>query len=130
MAHLDIEAGKKAVVKGLWLLGIVTLLEVFIALIGNGHIIDGFHLPKLLMYPAMIALSLYKAYFIIFEFMHMKYEVKGMVRSVLLPATLLIWAIIAFMSEGNYWGVRRAQIKEFNERPATEVKMEKQEIKN
>jgi len=47
-----------------------------------------------------------------------------------LPATLLIWAIIAFMSEGNYWGVRRAQIKEFNERPATEVKMEKQEIKN
>ena len=85
MAELDIEAGKKVVIKGLILLGVVTLVEVFIALFGNGHVIDGFHLPKWLMYPMMIGLSLYKAYFIIFEFMHMKYEVKGLRASVLLP---------------------------------------------
>ena len=78
------------------LLAVVTLIEVFIALIGNGHVIDGFELPRLIMYPVMIGLSLYKAYFIIYEFMHMRYEVPGLRASVLLPTLLLVWAIIAF----------------------------------
>ena len=72
-------------------------------MIGNGHIINGFHLPKYVMYPLMISLSLYKAYFIIYEFMHMKYEVKGLAMAVLLPMTLLIWAMVAFFNEGNKW---------------------------
>ena len=55
------------------------------------------------MYLAMISLSIYKAILVIFEFMHMKYEVKGLMRSVLVPTALLIWAIIAFFMEGDYW---------------------------
>ena len=101
--HLTYDESKKLVFKGLRLLGIITLIEVFIALIGNGHIINGFHLPKYVMYPLMISLSLYKAYFIIYEFMHMKYEVKGLAMAVLLPMTLLIWAMVAFFNEGNKW---------------------------
>ncbi len=103
MEHLDYSAAKKVVLKGLLILGIVTLVEVFIALLGNGHIVQGFELPKLIMYPVMIALSLYKAYFIVFEFMHMRYEVRGLALSILLPTLLLVWAIIAFMQEGNAW---------------------------
>jgi len=114
MANIDTAAGKKVVIKGMILLGAITILEVLIALLGNGHIIDGFHLPKLLMYPLMIGLSLYKAYFIVFEFMHMKYELPGLVRSVLLPTALLIWAVIAFFSEGNYWKHNRKQIQDWN----------------
>lgn len=131
MADLDIEAGKKVVFKGLILLGVITIIEVMIALVGNGHVISGFHLPKLIMYPAMIGFSLYKAYFIIFEFMHMKYEVQGLMRSVLLPTALLIWAIIAFFNEGSAWKHRRQQIKDWNteqvtNKPAESVKeMEK-----
>ncbi|MEO5583492.1 MAG: cytochrome C oxidase subunit IV family protein [Saprospiraceae bacterium] len=101
--HLSYDESKKVVFKGLRLLAVITLIEVFIALIGNGHIIDGFHMPKYIMYPLMISLSLYKAYFIIYEFMHMKYEVKGLAMAVLLPMTLLIWAMIAFFNEGNKW---------------------------
>ncbi|MEP7320613.1 MAG: cytochrome C oxidase subunit IV family protein [Saprospiraceae bacterium] len=101
--HLSYDESKKVVFKGLRLLAVITLIEVFIALIGNGHIINGFHLPKYIMYPLMISLSLYKAYFIIYEFMHMKYEVKGLAMAVLLPMTLLIWAMIAFFNEGNKW---------------------------
>lgn len=78
---LSPEEGKRVVYKGMILLAVITLIEVFIALIGNGHVIDGFHLPKWVMYPAMIMLSLYKAYYIISEFMHMKYENKGLVIS-------------------------------------------------
>lgn len=106
------EQGLKDTKRGLIILGGVTILEVGIALLGNGHLIEGFHLPKLLMYPAMIGLSLYKAYFIVFYFMHMRYEVKGLALSVLLPVCLLIWAIIAFLQEGGSWGARREDVKE------------------
>lgn len=109
---LSYEESKKVVFRGLGLLAVVTLAEVAIALIGNGHIIEGFELPKLIMYPLMIGLSLYKAYFIVYEFMHMRYEVKGLAMSVLLPTLLLVWAIIAFFQEGSSWGARRTQIKE------------------
>lgn len=118
MGHLSYEEGKKVVFKGLMILAVVTLIEVFLALLGNGHIVKGFELPLIIMYPAMIILSIYKAYFIVYEFMHMRYEVKSMAMSVLLPMGLLVWGIIAFMQEGNSWGERREQIKEKNELPA------------
>jgi cytochrome c oxidase subunit IV len=115
---LSYEEGKKKVVYGLYLLGAVTLIEVFISLLGKGHIIAGIEEYKVLLYVVgllLIVLSLYKAYFIIYEFMHMKYEVKGLALSVLLPTTLLIWAIIAFFQEGSSWKNRRELIKEKNE---------------
>lgn len=114
MAGLSYEEGKKQAYRGFVLLGIITIVEVIVALIGNGHVIEGFSLPKYVMYPIMIAMSLYKAYFIVNEFMHMKYEVKGLAMSVLLPTLLLVWAIIAFLQEGNSWGERRELIKDKN----------------
>jgi len=66
------------------------------------------------MYSLMIVMSLYKAFFIVFEFMHMKYEVPGLVKSVLMPTLLLIWAVIAFFTEGNTWYHWRKQV---NDRP-------------
>ncbi len=121
MAHLSYEASIKRVYYGLGLLAVVTLVEVFISLLGKGHIIKGAEDYSVVIYTAgfiIAVLSLYKAYFIIYEFMHMKYEVKGLAMSVLLPTALLIWAIIAFFQEGNSWKNRREQIKEKNETPA------------
>ncbi len=118
---LSYEESKKLVFKGMILLGVVTIVEVLIALLGNGHLIEGFFLPKWLMYPVMIALSLYKAYFIVYEFMHMKYEVRALAMSVLLPTLLLVWGVIAFFQEGSSWGARRAQILEKDAKPASEI---------
>ena len=115
MGHLDYAAAKKVVLKGLMILGVVTIAEVFVALFGNGHIIHGFYLHKIVFYPVMIVLSLYKAYFIVYEFMHMRYEVKGLAMSVLLPTLLLVWAIIAFFQEGNSWENRRELIQKKNQ---------------
>jgi hypothetical protein len=43
-------------IKGFIILLIVTFIEVGLALVGNGHIIEGFTLPKILfMIPIMIA---------------------------------------------------------------------------
>ncbi len=111
---LSREEGIKVVMHGLRLLALITIAEVLFALLGNGHLIHGFHLPKYIMYPVMIAASLYKAYFIVYEFMHMKYEVKGLAMSVLLPTLLLVWGIIAFFQEGNSWKNRRQQIRDKN----------------
>ena len=94
---LDINVG----VKGFIILLIVTFGEVAIALIGNGHIIDGMTWPKLLMVPLMIGLSLYKAYYIVSIFMHLGAEVRAMAMSVVLPMLLLVWAVIAFLWEGE-----------------------------
>ncbi|NOT36094.1 MAG: cytochrome C oxidase subunit IV family protein [Saprospiraceae bacterium] len=114
MSHLSYEESKKLVMKGLIILAIVTLAEVFVALLGKGYLVKDFHLPVWLMYILMIVMSLYKAYFIVYYFMHMKYEVPGLVKSVLLPTLLLVWAVIAFFTEGKTWHDWRAQK---NDRP-------------
>jgi cytochrome c oxidase subunit 4 len=111
MGHVSYEEAKKTVFKGLVLLALVTIAEVAIALLGKGYIISGFYLPKWLVYIAMIGLSLYKAYFIMGEFMHLKHEVKALVSSILLPFLLLVWAIIAFLWDGASWAEKRYDYK-------------------
>ncbi len=118
MSNLSYEESIKKVYFGLGLLAVVTLVEVGFSLFGKGHIIGGMEDISWLAYVVgviLIALSLYKAYFIIYEFMHMKYELKGLALSVLLPTLLLVWAIIAFFQEGDSWKGRRDKIKERNE---------------
>ena len=120
MGHKSYEESIKAVYRGLILLAIVTLIEVFFSLLGKGHIVGGIKgigWIGIVVGIILIALSLYKAYFIIYEFMHMRYEVKGLAMSVLLPTVLLIWAIIAFFQEGDSWKNRREKIKEKDEIP-------------
>lgn len=118
MGHLSYEASIKAVYRGLILLAFVTLLEVFISLLAKGHVIKGLHELTWVIYLGgllIIGLSLYKAYFIVYDFMHMRYEVKGLAMSVLLPTLLLVWALIAFFQEGDSWKDRRNQIRDKNE---------------
>lgn len=117
MGDLSYEESKKKVFFGLRLLAIVTLIEVIVSLFGKGWLIKGVDdINWLVAISALliIVLSAYKAYYIIYEFMHMRYEVKGLAYSVLLPTALLIWALIAFFQEGNSWKQRRELIKEKN----------------
>jgi len=110
MAH-EYTFAKKIALKTIIILAVVTVIEVMIALTGKGYIIPGYHAPKVIMNTLMISMSLYKAYLIVFEFMHMKYEVPGLVKTVLFPTLLLVWAVIAFLAEGNYWNTSRANVK-------------------
>ncbi|MFM2268677.1 MAG: hypothetical protein RL757_2118 [Bacteroidota bacterium] len=108
---MDYQEGLKTVRFGLILLGVITVAEVLFALVGNGHIIEGVTFPKWLMYPAMIGASLYKAYFIIYKFMHMGHEVSGLAKTVLMPMLLLVWALIAFFWEGDAWLGNREKVE-------------------
>lgn len=111
MAH-DYETSKKIATKTIIILGVITIFEVLFALAGKGYLVEGWDFPTLLMGGVMILMSAFKAYFIIYEFMHMKYEAPSLVRSVLLPCFLLVWAIIAFLYEGEYWGKANRQEKD------------------
>ncbi len=118
MSSLSYEASKSIALKTILILAAVTVLEVLIALVGKGYIggMDFTHtfIGAAIIGLAMIALSAYKAITIIFEFMHMKYEIKGLAMSVLLPTLLLVWAIIAFLYEGNWWLDLRDRIQQKN----------------
>jgi cytochrome c oxidase subunit IV len=121
--HLSYEESIKHVYKGLVILGVVTLIEVFFSLIGKGDFFPALAnaAPKVTLIVTgliIIVLSLYKAYYIIGDFMHMKYEVRGLALTVLLPTALLIWAIIAFLQEGGSWGARREWVRQKNIAPA------------
>ena len=121
MGHLSYEDSKSLAFKTIVILAIITVAEVLVALLGKGYLIDGFEMNAALLGGIMIIMSVVKAYLIIFEFMHMKYEIPGLVKSVLLPTLLLVWGAIAFTWEGAYWGNNRQELKEKNEMPAKDV---------
>ena len=129
MAHENHEKAIKHVYVGLAILAVITLIEVGVSLFGKGHILEGMGDIKWVVYLCaflIIVLSLYKAKFIIYEFMHMRYEVPGLVRSVLLPVLLLVWGIIAFFYEGNYWRVKNSKIEERDELKSDHLKSGKE----
>jgi cytochrome c oxidase subunit IV len=113
------EEQKQLVFKGLMLLAVLTIIEVVFALFARGHIIPSFKYENGTMFHylymlVMIGFSIYKAYFIIFNFMHLGSEVRGMAMSIILPVGLLVWAIIAFFDEGEHWHDARKRIQDKN----------------
>lgn len=124
--HTTVKEDLGIAVKGFIILLIVTFIEVGIALVGNGHIIEGFKLPKIiLMVPLMILFSLYKAYYIVSIFMHLGHETKGMAASVVLPMLLFIWAITAFLWEGKSWNNNQNYVNDKNKESQKETKDKK-----
>jgi cytochrome c oxidase subunit IV len=115
MGHLTYEESKKVVLRIILILGAITLFEVLFALLGKGYLIEGVHFPHMVVGGLMIIMSIVKAYLIVYEFMHMKYEVPGLVKTVLLPTLLLVWGVIAFLNEGSYWNKARS------DKPKTEM---------
>ncbi len=101
MAHELSDQQYKSQVKAVWKatawLTVITILEVGLALmwlkLGWGH--------KMVLNILLIFASLCKAFFIVAEFMHLKYETRALVLSILVPMAIFIWGIIAFLIEGN-----------------------------
>ena len=52
----------------------------------------------------LIGLTILKAFFIVGEFMHLKHETKGLIWTILVPTVLLIWLLVALVTEGSAIG--------------------------
>lgn len=86
----------KAKIKKLWtvagILGIVTAIEFLIAFLWPFD-----HTSKVWIF---VILTIVKAAYIVLEFMHLKYEVKVLFWSILIPMIFVIWMLVAFVYEG------------------------------
>lgn len=85
----------KAKIKKLWtvalILGIITLIEFAIA----------FSMPHgPLKTSIFVLMTIVKAAYIVGEFMHLKYEAKLLLWSILIPMLFVVWMLVAFVYEG------------------------------
>lgn len=98
--HGDDSSFKKRVIKTTVVLSIVTVIEL-----GLGLTLYALHLPddlrRMLIKGVIIILSLTKAYYIVSVFMHLGDEIRNMIMTIVVPLTLFIWFIIAFIYDGN-----------------------------
>ena len=85
----------KAKIKKLWtvagILGAITALEFVVAFtMGHGP----------LKTAIFVAMTIVKAAYIVGEFMHLRYEVKILLWSILIPMIFVVWILVAFVYEG------------------------------
>ncbi|WP_276498239.1 cytochrome C oxidase subunit IV family protein [Pontibacter litorisediminis] len=50
-----------------------------------------------------IILTIFKAFYIVAEFMHLKHETKSLIWSIIIPLALVIWLMVALLAEGSYY---------------------------
>lgn len=53
-----------------------------------------------LLTTAFVLLTFVKTFYIVGEFMHLKYEVKVLIWSIVLPTLFIVWLITAMLTEG------------------------------
>jgi cytochrome c oxidase subunit 4 len=100
--HTDIKSpeSKKQVGriwKVFWILLAVTVVEVAFGMFLSGS------MPKVVLAIIFLALTLFKAGYIVAIFMHLGDEFKNFIIMILIPLTLFIWFIIAFLADGDFW---------------------------
>jgi cytochrome c oxidase subunit IV len=80
-------------------LTILTIVELALGFIMMDWPEDSFkrHLVK----GIIIILMVWKAFYIVGYFMHLKHEIRNMIMTIVIPLLLFVWFIIAFLSDGN-----------------------------
>lgn len=90
------QPANKEHIKKIWmtalLLGAVTAVEFIIAFTMEAN---------MLRVAIFIGLTIVKAFYIVAEFMHMRYETKSLIWSIILPTIFIVWLIIALLAEGS-----------------------------
>jgi cytochrome c oxidase subunit 4 len=111
------DAGTKGIWKTFWILLAITIVEVGLAFL---HLGTGFP-PKLLLNAVFIGLTIFKAFFIVAEFMHLRNEIRNLIMTILIPLLLFIWFIIAFLADGESWKNMRKDLSPGTPAPAVHV---------
>lgn len=95
----------KRIWKTFWLLSVLTVIELAIGLtIYNIHKGEHPNATLVLGFKGLVCiLTLAKAFYIVSVFMHLGDEVRNMVMTIIVPLSLFLWFVIAFLSDGNSW---------------------------
>src|SRR5438552_510293 len=114
--HHEPSGSTKRIWKVFWILLIITMVEL-----GLGLSLYALTLPEglrmHLIKGVIIVLSLAKAYYIVSVFMHLGDEIRNMIMTIVVPLTLFIWFILAFIYDGNsYKNLRNKYDRFYKER--------------
>src|SRR5215813_3901262 len=116
VVHHEPASSTKRIWKVFWILLIITVVELALGL--SLYALDlpeglRMHLIK----GVIIILSLAKAYYIVSVFMHLGDEIRNMIMTIVVPLTLFIWFILAFIYDGNsYKNLRNKYDRYYKER--------------
>ena len=90
---------KKRIWKVFFILLGITCVEFIIALyLGPHHIV-----PPNVVNPIYIILTLFKAFYIVGYFMHLKFEKMDMALAIIIPILFIIGLILVLTNESHYW---------------------------
>jgi cytochrome c oxidase subunit 4 len=90
---------KKKIWNVFWILLGITTIEFIIALYLVPHGI----IPLRAANPIYIVLTLFKAFYIIAYFMHLKFEKVGLIYAVVVPVLFIIGLILVLTNESHHW---------------------------
>ncbi|MDF2384161.1 cytochrome C oxidase subunit IV family protein [Nostoc ellipsosporum NOK] len=116
--HTDDATFKKKVRKTTILLSVITIIELLIGLvIYNIHKGENPSEFLVLAFKGMVCiLTIAKAYYIVAVFMHLGDEIRNFIMTIVVPLSLFIWFIAAFLIDGNsYKNLRNNYDKHFKE---------------
>ncbi|MBP6301811.1 MAG: cytochrome C oxidase subunit IV family protein [Bacteroidia bacterium] len=86
--------GTKDIWKTFWILFILTIVDIAFYFAVS---------PSMFRNWVFIFLGIVKAYFIVGVFMHMKYERKNLIQTIILPVLFILGLIATCIYEGNFW---------------------------
>jgi cytochrome c oxidase subunit IV len=87
----------KTIWRTFWIMLIVTIVEII------GALLYPHSMPRMVLNLFFIVMSLLKAFYIVGVFMHLKFERKALMTTILLPVIFLVYAVIVLLAEGDYW---------------------------
>ena len=99
--HLSPEEAKKQNVRRILrvtiILGLITLLEFALALSWP----ESMNNIRWVLNMIFLTLTVFKAFYIIADFMHLRHEAILLILSIMLPVVFVVWLIVALLVEGS-----------------------------
>src|ERR1700761_1975665 len=84
--------------KVFFILLVITCVEFFVALV-----IAPKHPGATWVNPIYIVLTLFKAFYIVAYFMHLKFERTGLIMAIIVPILFIIGLILVLTNESHHW---------------------------
>ncbi len=106
VAHAEHTGNKNEIRNVTVILSVLTLIELGLGFIMYKWVQDHGFLRSFIK-GVIIILMIAKAYYIVSYFMHLGHELRNLIMTIVVPLTIFVWFIIAFLYDGNSF--RRSQ---------------------
>ncbi|MDW3650353.1 MAG: cytochrome C oxidase subunit IV family protein [Bacteroidia bacterium] len=125
-------SARKSIIKTALQLTALTAFEFLIAFTWEWFLVDtlgfGVETGIAIKNATFFILTIFKAFLIVAEFMHLGHEVKRLAWTIMIPFVFILWLIIGLVWEGTYWGEQSSEAISYHSvvletDPAEEIKI-------